>query len=157
MSNMPETVYFDPESEYGRNSVFRSGVAQQVDPDPRSSVEDADTEVSLEVDAPTKAVLFEFNIIQQLQHLPMEFGPIDDFEEAILLPSGLIEGAEILRTSIESLPNENPDIFCGNQIKPDQIEFRMLVDISSVKKSIADLAFFFEESARIGRGVQLWF
>ena len=87
----------------------------------------------------------------------MMFGPIDRYEEAILLPSGLAEAAEILRDSCGTIPQEDQDVCCGSQAKPKEAEYRMIIDVQEVKKGLAALASFFEDAARKQRGVQLWF
>lgn len=54
----------------------------------------------IEIDLPISdqfySEIFENNVINKLQHLPMKYGPIQDFEEAMILPQGLKEMIEIL-------------------------------------------------------------
>ncbi len=154
---MGRTVYYSPESDDGLGTVYRAGEAWQVDPDPSSPMEDGASVAKLELDEQTTAALFQLGIVEKLQHLPMEFGPIDEYEEAILLPQGLVEGAGILRSSCNALPQGNQDVYCGSQVKPEQIEYRMVIDTRMVSKTIARLADFFEEAVQKQLGIQLWF
>ena len=157
MKKKRKIFYYSSESADGHNSVFRDGEAWQVDPDPRSPMEDEDSVTKLRLDMQVVTALFSFSIVDELQHLPMQFGPIDLFEEAILLPSGLAEGARILREICDSLPPENEDVLCGSQVSPEKVEYRIAIDMQEVKKGILRLADFFEEAARKQLGVQLWF
>lgn len=157
MTEKRKIFYYSSESAKGHNLVFRDGEAWQVDPDPRSPMEDEDSVTKLRLDVEVVTALFRFGIVDELQHLPMQFGPIDLFEEAILLPSGLAEGARILREVCDSLPPGSQDVFCGSQVTPAEMEYRIAIDMREVKKGMMGLADFFEEAARKQLGVQLWF
>jgi len=156
MTKKRKIFYYSSESADGHNSVFRDGEAWQVDPDPRSPMEDEDSVTKLRLDVQVVTALFSFGIVEELQHLPMEFGPIDLFEETILLPSGLAEGARIIREICDSLSPENQDVFYGSQLSPDKVEYRIAIDMREVKKGIIGLADFFKEAARKQLGIQLW-
>ena len=157
MSKTHRIIYYNPESDAGLGSVFRYGEAWQVSPDPLAPLENENSVTKLKLDPTTCAGLFSLGLVDKLQHLPMLFGPIDEFEEAILLPSGLIEGAKLLREICNSLPREDQDVLCGSQDSPDKVVYRMIIDMGVVKKSLLRLADFFEEAAQKQLGVQLWF
>ena len=56
-------------------------------------------EISLPLSDEFYNEIWSTNLINNLQHLPMKYGPIQDFEEAMILNEGLDSAIEIFESS----------------------------------------------------------
>lgn len=111
----------------------------------------------LPIGAATYQALFKFGVVDRLQHLPMQFGPIDRYEEAVLLPAGLQEAAGIVRGCAANIGSgQEYDFLVANQIRPLQIEYRLKSIGRQLISDLEALALFFDRARAARRGVRLW-
>src|SRR5690348_6727139 len=76
--------------------------------------------------------VFHFGIIDKLEHLPTDYLPIGAYEEGALLPAGLEEAAQILRTAAAELKQETCDVKVSTRWKPERLELWMTIDIQAL-------------------------
>jgi hypothetical protein len=80
--------------------------------------------------------LFHFGIVDQLEHLPSEFLWVGPHEEAVLLPAGLAEAAQILRTAATQLNQQACDHKVATRFKPTKLEFWVKIDAPTFRMAL---------------------
>jgi hypothetical protein len=143
-------IYYNSESD---SDDFRDSVAWWVIPDMTRPADEHFGE--LHISKHLYEALFSLGIIYSLQKLPHEL-ILGDYEEGILIGSGVVDAVEILRDKASSLPQSTYDWHCGEQIKPERIEYRIKVDAVVLKQELIMLADFLSEAASNNYAVQLW-
>jgi hypothetical protein len=100
--------------------------------------------------------LFHLGIIEDLAELPHE-GLLGGHEEGILFNSGLIQASKLLHSYAQTVAsNERYDWRCAQEVWPDKIEYRIIVDGERLRQELIGLADFLREGATRGLDVQLW-
>jgi hypothetical protein len=145
-------IWYDPAQE--NYAVFRTGRACWVATSPDRPYDE--TFAERPISASTYCGLFHFGIVDRLEHLPSELGPIGSHEEGVLLPAGLAEAAQILRAAAGELQQDRSDTKVATQTEPDRLEYWMTIDLGALRTALLDLADFVEAGARQGYAVQLW-
>lgn len=147
-----ERIWYDPTHE--NFAVYRTGRACWVATSPDRPFDE--TFADFPISANTYCGLFHFEIVDQLEHLPTEFGLIGSHEEAVLLPAALAEAAQILRTVAAKLRQQTCDAKVATQLETEKLEYWITIDMSTLRTSLLDLAEFFEAGSNRGYAVQLW-
>jgi hypothetical protein len=152
MSGDQTRVWHDPQSEDHAN--FRTGRACWVDTSPDRPLDQIIAEFPLP--ANTYWGMIHLDLLDQLAHLPSNYLSIGPYEEAVLLPSGLREAADILRRVAVPLVPGSVDFRVSRRFEPTQLEYWIRLDLSALKTALNDLATFVEGAAKQGYGVQFW-
>ena len=74
-------------------------LCQTIDDDKMTIQELAKTEISLPLSDKLYDEIWSTDLINKLQHLPMKYGPIQDFEEAMILNEGLKSAIDIFESN----------------------------------------------------------
>jgi len=145
-------IWYEP--AHRNDAVFRTGQACWISTLPDRPFDEAFAELPISVN--TYIGLLHFEIIDQLEHLPTQFGPLGSYEEAILLPAGLAEAAQILRTVATQLSGQTRDAKVATQFEPEALEYWIAIEVPTLRTALLDLAEFIEAGSRRGYAVQLW-
>ena len=88
------------ESEFNNKWTERNpSLCQTINDDEMTVQELEKIEISLPLSDEFYNEIWSTNLINNLQHLPMKYGPIQDFEEAMILNEGLDSAIEIFESS----------------------------------------------------------
>jgi len=106
-------------------------LCQTIDDDTLSIIDLEKMEIDLPISDRLHNALFSTKLIDQLQELPMRYGPIEESEEAMILNEGLDSVVNILQSSIINFPQT---------LKP---EINGVID-------------FIREGKETGKAIQFW-
>ncbi|WP_430816394.1 hypothetical protein [Carboxylicivirga sp. RSCT41] len=89
-----------PEADFNKKWTERNpSLCQTIDDDKMTIQELEKIEVSLPLSDKFYDEIWSTNLINKLQHLPMKYGPIQDFEEAMILNEGLDSAIKIFKSN----------------------------------------------------------
>jgi hypothetical protein len=147
----PKTiVYWDHNND---SDDFRGGIAWWVLPDINRPADEHFGEFM--ISKSLYEALFSLSIIYSFNKLSHDF-ILGEYEEGILIGSGVVEAAEILRKKAGSLSQLFYDWHCSEQIKPERIAYRIKVDANDLRRELFALADFMSEAALKNYAVELW-
>ena len=107
------------------------------------------------ISATTYQGLISLGLVEKFEELPYD-GLLGPFEEGTLAPEGLKRAVAILEAAANDLSDQPMDILCATEIKPEHIEYRMIIEPKEIKKDFREMASFFLEAFEKDFGVQLW-
>jgi hypothetical protein len=124
--------------------------------------------VRRESDRPWDEHFAEFDISEDLYWALFHLGLMDDFyglphdgllgayEEGVLRAEGLGKAAEVLLDKAQNLSSGTYEWICSEQVRPDRIEYRILVNAAALRRELIALAEFLDGAPSKGYDVQLW-
>ncbi len=151
-------VYYDPARPAEAQPGFRSGEAGIID----LTLDDAAQARLARVKIPPNAchALVGLGVVERLNLLPLEVGPIAPGREAVLFPGSLERAIEILYALENELWNGSRDyaaleltVAAGSDARP--VEYRLRFDRREFERSLLRLIDLFHAAWRAGRGVRL--
>jgi hypothetical protein len=101
----------------------------------------------LAIAEPLYQALFNLGIVDRLATLPHS-GMLGRYEEGELSPEGL-SAADAMRAG-------RLEWVCGQQLVPEPVEYRLVVDAEVVRSQLRDLAAFVRTARLQALAVQLW-
>jgi hypothetical protein len=146
-------VYYDDDGPKNQMGFRGGGSAWWVRSEPDRPWDERFAE--LDISEHLYVAFFKLGIMDDFYELPHD-GLMGPYEEGSLLSAGLGRAADILRQRARDL---SPGIYewsCGEQVKPDKIEYRIRGDGLALKQEILALADFLEAAVARGYNVQLW-
>ncbi len=148
-----KTVYYDKNGPENQRGFRGGGSAWWVRSEPDRPWDEHFAEFS--ISEHLYWALFHLGIIDDFYELPYE-GLLGAYEEGILASSGLSNASELLRQKAQGIPAGTYEWLCSEQVSPDKIEYKILVDASVLTQDLLALADFVREAASHGFDVQLW-
>ena len=109
----------------------RPMLCQAIDDDALSITDLEKIEIDLPISDRLYEALFSTNLIDQLQDLPMKYGPIEESEEAMILNVGLGAVISILQSSLVNFPQ-------------------------TLRPEITSVIEFIREGKETGKAIQFW-
>ncbi|MFC1833591.1 hypothetical protein ACFL2Q_02510 [Thermodesulfobacteriota bacterium] len=148
-----KTVYYNPEGPRIQEGFGGGGSAWWVSPEPDSPWDERFRE--LQISEQLFWAMWHLGVIEGFSGLPSE-GPVDHYEEGILLTSGLPQASEILLQRAQNISEGIYEWRCGSRVSPPRIEYKVRVKSDQVKRDLIALAEFLLGAASRGYDVQFW-
>jgi len=145
-------VYYDHARAHEAQCGFRCGAAGWVKPGP-----DGVYEVEDRVRVPPNALhaLYAHGVVEALNRLSFQLGPIEPGREAVLSPSALDDASHVLYEADRKTYGRTWEFVVDERAAPDPVQLRIVIDNRGYQRTLSQLQYLATLAGRWGYGVRL--